>query len=121
MHWAKQSRIERIQFARTTNDPERRAAWVELAKKHHRIYLHDKRENDRHIAWLREKEARHIASGQLVTAGIRSLLELEEEYTWQCCSPELCVMPTDLGLGDRPASHELIATDLVMDVMGVLG
>lgn len=36
-------------------------------------------------------------------------------------SPELCVKPTDLTLGDRPASSELIATDLILDVVGVLG
>lgn len=100
MHWAKQARIERMKLARDCKDPERRAEWVAIAKKYHRIYLHDKRGHAKHMAWLREKERRHIASGQLVR-------ELFGEHMD--------------GLGDRPASRELIETDLIEDVMGVLG
>lgn len=107
MHWAKQSRIDRMKFARACSDPERRAEWVAIARKYHRIYLRDKRENAKHLAWMGEKEAQNFAamlrrdtSGQVVAQLFGEFMDF---------------------IGDRPASRELIATDLVLDVVGVLG
>lgn len=51
-HWARESRIQRMKWARLCEDPEKRAEWVAIAKKYQRIFLKESRENARYLHWL---------------------------------------------------------------------
>lgn len=55
-HWAREGRIQRMKFARESQDPEIRARWVELAKKLHCIYMSEARAKTAHAKWLNREE-----------------------------------------------------------------